>query len=337
MSGRGRPVRFLATVALGWVAMRVAILWPETGSLPAAIRAVAVGSAAAAPAFAPTASPARIVRARLMSLPAVAAGPPPAPPVRAIDADRVQAALLAMLQYGDPECVDGVPLFFGSPAPAPAAVQEHLQPMATRWSGGAWFVARPGNGLGAAPGGQLGGGQMGARIAYLLDSRRRIALFARFASPLAGPGREAAAGIEWQPTRLPVRLVAEQRLALDGGARGTGLGVVAGTESAIAPGFRLESYGQAGIVARGRIEPYADGAARAYRVVRERGRVRASLGIGAWGAAQRDAARLDLGPSATLALPMGARQMRLALDWRQRIAGDARPGSGVALTIGSDF
>jgi hypothetical protein len=61
------------------------------------------------------------------------------------------------------------------------------------------------------------------------------------------------------------------------------------------------------------------------------------LGGGAWGAAQRDAQRFDIGPSATLALPLGKQNVRLALDWRQRIAGDARPGSGLALTLGSDF
>jgi hypothetical protein len=29
--------------------------------------------------------------------------------------------------------------------------------------------------------------------------------------------------------------------------------------------------------------------------------------------------------------------VRLSIDWRQRIAGRARPGSGPALSIGSDF
>ncbi|MDF7777793.1 hypothetical protein P1X14_21235, partial [Sphingomonas sp. AOB5] len=65
--------------------------------------------------------------------------------------------------------------------------------------------------------------------------------------------------------------------------------------------------------------------------------VRLSLGGGIWGAAQRDAQRLDIGPSAALAVPVAGQNLRIALDWRQRVAGDARPGSGLALTIGSDF
>jgi len=88
------------------------------------------------------------------------------------------------------------------------------------------------------------------------------------------------------------------------------------------------------VIRRDRAEPYADGAARATRRI---GHGRFAIGAGIWGAAQRDAARLDIGPSATLALPVAGRDFRFALDWRQRVAGSARPGSGVALTLGSDF
>jgi len=52
---------------------------------------------------------------------------------------------------------------------------------------------------------------------------------------------------------------------------------------------------------------------------------------------QRGAARLDIGPSLGLALPLGTRTLRLAADWRQRIAGPSRPNSGPALSLGTDF
>ncbi|MBS0285465.1 MAG: hypothetical protein JSS15_13700, partial [Proteobacteria bacterium] len=58
--------------------------------------------------------------------------------------------------------------------------------------------------------------------------------------------------------------------------------------------------------------------------------------LGAWGGAQRGAARLDVGPAAGVAVP-AAMPLRISLEWRQRIAGDARPGSGPALSIGADF
>jgi hypothetical protein len=254
-------------------------------------------------------------------------------PVIAADPERVQMALLALVQYG-------APAFAGvATAPLPISAQpDHLPPSPSRWSASAWLVARSGAGLGAAPGAsQLGGSQAGLRIAYMLLPERRLAAVARVVTPLRGRGAEASLGLEWQPTRAPVRLVAEQRFGLDGASSGPGIGVIAGFDGPVASGFRLESYGQAGAIRRNRTEPYADGAIRATRTLTEGDGVRLALGGGAWGAAQRDAARLDLGPSATLALPLGKQNVRLALDWRQRVAGDARPGSGLALTVGSDF
>lgn len=327
--GRGRPLRFLALVSVGWVGMRVAILWSQTGSLPEAIRAMVPVTVASLPP-----REAAVVAAKTV---AQARTPPPAAvrgagPSRYVgDPVRMRMALLNLLQFGDAEYTDSPATL--APALFPPAPQRRAGPVADRWSASAWVTARPGSGLAVAPGGQLGGSQAGVRLAYLLDPKRRIALFGRLVTPLSGPGREATLGIEWQPTRAPVRLVAEQRFAVDGGKGGPGVGMVGGLDRDIA-GFRLESYGQAGAIRRDRIEPYADGAARATRRI---GHSRIGLGVGLWGAAQRDAARFDIGPSATLAVPVAGHDFRFALDWRQRVAGAARPGSGVALTLGSDF
>ncbi len=82
---------------------------------------------------------------------------------------------------------------------------------------------------------------------------------------------------------------------------------------------------------------YADGAIRVARTV-DFGQGRSlALGGGLWGAAQPDAARLDISPSDVLRLPVAFHAVALALDWRDRIAGAAKPGSGVALTLASDF
>lgn len=338
MTGQGRPIRFLALVALGWVGVRFALLWSQTGSLPEAIRQIVPLTSPAIPGA--VAAPAQV-----RPVPAIRAAFVPAvvgahrrssrelAPVITADPERVQMALLALVQYG-------APAFAGvATEPLPVSTQpDHLPPSPSRWSASAWLVVRPGAGLGAAPGaGQLGGSQAGLRIAYMLLPERRLAAVARVVTPLRGKGAEASLGLEWQPTRAPVRLVAEQRFGLDGASSGPGIGVIAGFDGPVASGFRLESYGQAGAIRRSRTEPYADGAVRATRTLVEGGGVRLALGGGAWGAAQRDAARLDLGPSATLALPLGKQNVRLALDWRQRVAGDARPGSGLAFTIGSDF
>lgn len=163
---------------------------------------------------------------------------------------------------------------------------------------------------------------------YLLIPEKRIATFARVTAPLAGKGSEAAIGFEWQPWQAPIRFAVERRIGLDGAPGGTGVGVTAGLYRETA-GLLVEGYGQAGAIARNRIEPYADGAIRVTRHIAPQ----LTLGAGAWGGAQRDAQRLDIGPSASLALG----KARLSLDWRQRIAGRAAPGSGLALTLGGDF
>ncbi|HEY0624462.1 MAG TPA: hypothetical protein VGD28_15435, partial [Sphingomonas sp.] len=179
--------------------------------------------------------------------------------------------------------------------------------------------------------------QAGLRIAYHPGSGR-IALFARLTAPLAGRGSEAAAGIEWQPMAAPVRIVAEYRAGLGGVPGGPAVGVVASAYAVPLPlDFSLEAYGQAGAVARARIDPFADGALRVTRQVATAGGTRIDVGAGAWGAAQRGAARLDIGPSAVASVPLGDSALRVALDWRERVAGDARPGSGPALSVGADF
>ncbi|MGN7159011.1 hypothetical protein [Sphingomonas sp. SAFR-052] len=201
-----------------------------------------------------------------------------------------------------------------------------------RLSGSAWLAVRGGSAIGGPV--QLGGGQAGVRVRLPVSASNRIALVGRVAAPLAGQGSEAAIGVEWRPGGGAVAVVAERRIALDGGGNGTGLGVITGLDRAIGERIVVEGYAQAGVVLRAGTQPYADGAARAlYRI----GSGRLRLGVGSWGVAQREGARLDIGPSAVAVLPLGSQTVRLSLDWRQRVVGRAAPGSGLALTLGSDF
>ena len=141
-------------------------------------------------------------------------------------------------------------------------------------------------------------------------------------------------GVEWQPSpAIPVRLVAERRQAIGPEGRSAfGLGAHGGVaEVPVAAGFRLDAYGQAGVVGLRSRDAYVDGAARLSRPL---GR-RLSVGVGAWGAAQPGVSRLDVGPSVSLALPEA--RARLTLDWRVLARGEARPGSGPALTLSTGF
>jgi hypothetical protein len=220
--------------------------------------------------------------------------------------------------------------------PLPAA--EPRRARAGRWSGSAWLLLRGERERSLAAGGTLGGSQSGVRLAYRLNGNaaRPLALNARLYAPLRDRrGAEAAVGIEWRPlATLPVNLLAERRQAIGRDGRSAfALALHGGVSDRPLPGgARLDAYGQAGVVSARSRDLFADGGARISLPAGQ-----ASLGAGLWGGAQPGAARLDAGPHASIRLPLAGENLRLAAEWRFRIAGDARPGSGPALSIGSDF
>ena len=336
----GRPLRFLTVTLGGWTALRLFMLLPDT--VPPALRhpqrsGLLVGRAEAEPARAPAPAVSRTVPGAVQ--------PPPQPILPTEQPER----RLTVVAEDDPlpfAAAQAVRRFTDQvkpqQAPAAGALPPPLRPTRiaaapSRLAASAWLLARGGSD-GTLLGGQLGGSQAGVRLTYALGERRRLALAARIATPLAGRGREAAFGIEWQPTRAPVRLIAEQRFALDGGRGGPTLMAIGGINPMpVAAGFRLESYAQAGAIARDGVEAFANGAARLTRPIATVAGATLDLGAGTWGAAQRGAARLDFGPSVGLVIPVAHKAVRVTLDYRERVAGAARPGSGLALAIGSDF
>jgi hypothetical protein len=340
MSIAGRPIRFLGTVVTGWTAARVWLLWPTITTVPALLHAVVPGIAPARRTVVAAATePAGPVARRLVAAgPAargvvtgltrpvpdpVPGGPAPLPPAhRPPDPRRIAIALAALTRYG-------------TPVPVETATDPAHR---SRLSGSAWLLLRGAGPAGVAPGGQLGGAQGGVRLSYALDAARRLSLNGRFSAPLHGSGREIALGLAWQPVHAPVTLLAEARLPIDGGRPAPAVSAIGGFNPApVAAGFRLEGYGQAGAIKRERVDAFADGYLRlAHPIVA--GAVAIDLGAGAWGGAQPGASRLDVGPSLGVTLPpVAGHRLRATLDWRQRIAGQARPGSGLALALGADF
>jgi len=59
-----------------------------------------------------------------------------------------------------------------------------------------------------------------------------------------------------------------------------------------------------------------------------------SAGFGVWGGAQPGVYRVDAGPRVTMQV---RNNVRVHFDWRQRLAGNAKPDSGPAITLASDF
>ena len=152
------------------------------------------------------------------------------------------------------------------------AVDPRPRQAPSRFSGSAWaFVRGGGRATALSPGGQIGGGQAGARLLYRIDKAERLALSARVSRTIGGIRQtEAAVGLDWKPIdTLPVHLMLDRRIAIDKGGRNAWtLGAAGGVDDVrIAPGWRLDGYGEAGVVGAHRRDLYADGAARIARAI----------------------------------------------------------------------
>ena len=207
-------------------------------------------------------------------------------------------------------------------------------PSVSRFSGSAWLLGRGGgNANPLVPAGELGGSQFGARLNYTLT--RALFATSRISSPLASrSGAEATVGLGIK--RGAVGLIVEQRFGLDGAHRNatsvTAYGGVSGV--ALPASFRLDGYGQAGLVDRA---GFADGAMRVERSILTQGQLHLSAGAGLWGAIQPHLSRLDVGPQIVARLPVIGRTVRFSAEWRARVAGNASPASGPAISLGTDF
>ncbi len=277
MSGRARPLRFVALTLALWIGGRVVMVAPWRRTQPEATgaeapaapmkRRLAIAEAARSSRFPYSSlvipvegSSERSRRAgihgrRPLSAPAVSYPWTPAfAGVTAEDAAR-PAQTIASARETDP-----------SPA-APAAAP--TLPPISRWSGSGWLLVRGDGRSGFAPGGQLGGSQTGVRIAWLIDDAGRLALAGRVSRPLRQPGLEAAAAIDWRPlARLPLRLIAERRVALERNARDAfAVYAVGGVDAVAVHGLRLDAYGQAGMVGLRSRDLFADGAVRVGRAI----------------------------------------------------------------------
>lgn len=337
---KAAPLRFLALVLGCWVAGRAALVTPDWLATDTA------GPTPTAKSVLADISPGVVRFARLNARPAVLQAARGAP---ASNHERLGGYIPARLAPARKTVMMISPLAIPPPSPAPppplstapgpfsAIEAEQMPPIAAgqqgRWSASGWALLRRGSGAQLATGGLLGGSQIGARVSYQISGRAAASL--RFYSPVdVTDAAEVAIGVEWQPSRaLPVRLLAERRQAIGETGRSAfsilAHGGVMGVK--VAGPLRLDAYAQAGVVGTRSRDFFVDGTARLAVPVSEH----LSLAAGAWGAAQPGAARLDVGPEAVLRIP--STRLRVAASYRLRIAGDARPGSGPALTLASDF
>ena len=361
---RARGPRFLMLLLLAWVLMRLASQFPST-----------IGPAPQVLPFAPPPDLVRqevmqppdqrpAATALLESPLPAATGPRPftlAKPIEetstslasGLSDDARHAWRLALLQRFGTRPVAVVSALALSPrrsdfapglaplAPLPrwraaAADKRWSLAVASYWRGNDATLA-----VGPDSAARLGGSQSTARLTYMVDRSQMLRVYVRAAhTPGRRDGLDVAVGVAVRPLKaLPVDIHAERRTVVAGPGRDTTLVYAAGgvDNLALPLDFRLSAYAQAGAADYGTVVGFADGAAVVQREVASRRGMRLALGTMLGGAVQPGAQRIDAGPRATLVLPDVGQGAQIALDWRERVAGNARPGSGLALTLAADF
>lgn len=219
-------------------------------------------------------------------------------------------------------------------------------------SGYFWLFARQGSGpkrlRSTSPASQFsvaqyGASQAGAILTYKMlgDSSRNISTFARAATALSSSGQEELAiGIKTKPlSDLPISFFAEQRFrAGEDSNHGTAFYLAGGTgPDLLLPETSLETYGQMGFIFARDDSYFFDASAALQKQVIERGGHKITAGAGVWASGQEGATRVDIGPRVKFHVPVGQVDMQVSLDWRERIGGNADPGSGASVTLSTGF
>lgn len=229
---------------------------------------------------------------------------------------------------------------------------KRVRPRVPRWSADGWLLLRSGDQAPAlaANAAAYGASQAGAvlRYGFAPANRLRPQAYLRISGALGAGVRqnEAALGLMIRPVRrLPLAVLGEWRLQDQSGLTRARPVVMAVTE--IPPlrlplGIEAEAYAQGGWAGGRDPTPFYDLATTFQRrVVSPLPGAQVSAGGGVWSGGQRGAARLDVGPRIELRGMLGPPSrrigVRVGLDWRFRVAGSARPGSGPALTVAAGF
>ncbi len=216
---------------------------------------------------------------------------------------------------------------------------------AQRWSMDLWALWREDTTTPITSGRpSYGRSQVGAVLRYRLDTSSRHApqLHLRATRALDGANEtDVALGASARPLpSIPVRLAAEARVSeTDGGTelRGAAYAITELPPVELPAGLTGEAYVQGGYVSGDFATAFVDGQARITRELAGTNNFRLTAGGGAWGGAQDDAQRLDIGPSAGVSFRVGQARGRVSADYRFRVAGDAEPASGPALTLTAGF
>ncbi len=365
----GQPIWVFLILLLGWIGMRVAVWespFPQNAPFGLAISTSLEPSGSGGPITTAAIPPAKSGEPGVWSNEANGLFAPQKPdtldlPSRVTlhpaDGPAEQQEVIASHQslFLPPRGQEPVPAVaaqaMGSgPAKAKVEAPSSAQKMAgngTRWSMDGWLFLRPDAKVAAntgAPFASYGASQAGAVLRYRLKpgSAARPAAYVRATKALAaGRESEVAAGLSATLFRdIPIAAHAELRAtrsAFSTEFRPAGFVVTEIPPVPLPLGLRGETYLAAGYVGGDFATAFVDGQVRVDREIARFDLGNLRVGAGVWGGAQKGAARLDVGPSASVNIRLGALPARLAVDYRLRAAGDAEPGSGAAFTLTTGF
>lgn len=342
-SADGRPVRFFFMLCIGWTGMRLFGTIASTAPLPATVPAPAKGSRIGSPTrqerMIPIINRAETAIYSGNKWQAIRARSP-LKPVRTAYAIAPLSTAWSLNSGASRQ---------RSPLAQPKAMEPLAISVSTispvghdRWQGSAWLLWRSGGGSSAdlATVGRLGGSQAGARIDFDLMPRSsgRLAAYGRATTALQSPeAPETAIGLSYQPIRhIAVSLAAERRIALDTQARDAfALLLVGGFgPRPVAGPIEASLYAQTGMVGLHKRDLFIDGKFSLLAPIKGSP---LRVGLSLSGGAQPDVERLDIGPEIQFRLPLPAIAARIGIEWRERVAGQAKPASGLAVTLAADF
>lgn len=363
---RGQPIVALLAIVLGWVMVRAAVWSPGVmqGAIdpPALAMAQARSAEKSAQATKAASAVTGVDRRSAANSAMLMAGSIPSIALQGLRQERPhRESLFLVRQLAAPsDLIRMNPAIAGPrlpppkpPEASPATSEPAPSPLKDdpRWSSDRWLLMRRGSGAAAqAPGAaSYGASQAGAVVRYRLGKGDHNAAYGYLRTSLAinapGNDKEIALGLGARPiARIPLRVLVEARLQDTSRSpmrvRPVATVVTELPWQKLPFGFRAEAYGQAGYAggrdstaffdAQGLVDhplPNWLGTQRDLRA-----------GAGFWAGGQKGAVRLDVGPRVSFAADLGEEvPSRIALDWRFRVAGNARPGSGPAITIASSF
>ena len=246
----------------------------------------------------------------------------------------------------------GVPVFPGAPPFSAPDSRAQTEGSPSRWSLDVWAFGREGSQSAPISEGRVpvyGASQLGANLQFRIapaNPRDPRAYLRAYRALIERPENELALGVSARPIgSVPVRVAAEIRGTenqFGSDVRPAALAITEIPPVALPLGFSGELYAGAGYVGGDTDTAFIDGQGTITRRVasfdlRNPDAVRISVGAGAWGGAQRDAHRIDVGPTVRLDLAIGDVPARFSVDYRERVGGDAAPESGVAATLSTQF